>query len=250
MRLGLKTFLATLLLAALVVPAATAKPGNGHGGGKPSWAGSSSSHAGGGGHGKPEWAGRGHGHGKKAETAHGVNTVEAEDATAQTEEGDAPKHDNPAWICKFERDMTDADAFAEKYGTNENGANAFGMCVSEEAQARDGVSEDAQPEETAAECEVSADEGDQADDETAGDETVAEDETVVEETVEGDETVDDETAEQEEEDASGECAAAGDEQQVADDGQGEDEDEQGEDEDADEPEDTGAAALASFRLFF
>ena len=32
------------------------------------------------------------------------------------------------------------DAFAERYGTNESKANAFGMCVSTEAHDRDGVS--------------------------------------------------------------------------------------------------------------
>jgi hypothetical protein len=245
MRLGLKTFLATLLLAALVVPAATAKPGNGNGGGKPSWAGSSSSHGGGGGHGKPEWAGQGRGHGK-AEKTHGpkTRTVATDETTvAPDEEADAPKHDNPAWICKFERDMAGDDAFVDKYATNDNGANAFGMCVSEEAQTRDGVSEDVRPEEeAAAECDVSAGEGD----ETAGDETVVEDETASEEDAAGDEPVDDETGAQEE-NASGECAAAGD-GEAADDEQGDAVEEQGQDEDADEPEDTGAAALA--RLFF
>ena len=53
---------------------------------------------------------------------------------------DGPKHDNPAWVCKFERDQMGGDAFAERYGTNESKANAFGMCVSTEAHDRDGVS--------------------------------------------------------------------------------------------------------------
>ena len=36
---------------------------------------------------------------------------------------------NAAQTCKAERDA-DKDAFAEKYGTNKNGRNAFGKCVS------------------------------------------------------------------------------------------------------------------------
>ena len=35
------------------------------------------------------------------------------------------RHQNPAWICKFEREQ-DAEAFAEMYGTNDNKANASG----------------------------------------------------------------------------------------------------------------------------
>jgi hypothetical protein len=157
MRLGLKTLLAALLAAALVVPAATAKSGGGPGhgksggGGKPAW-------AGGGGHGKPEWAGQGAGHGKKAEKAPKAKG----DETAETEQLEEPLHDNPAFICKFEREMGDEVEFAEKYGTNDNKANAFGMCVSEKAHARTGGSEEAQPEE-ASECTAPAVEEEQAD---------------------------------------------------------------------------------------
>jgi hypothetical protein len=164
MRPGLKTLLAALLVAALVVPAAAAKPGNGNGGGKPSSAGASSDHGGG----KPSWAGQGQA--KKAEKA----AAKAERAAAKAERAQAKadraearnaaaaartsgKPDltnldeltaedldglNPAWTCKVERALS-GDSFAEDHGTNENDANAFGMCVSEEAQERDGVSEEA-----------------------------------------------------------------------------------------------------------
>ncbi|HEX2126212.1 MAG TPA: hypothetical protein VHF45_06615 [Thermoleophilaceae bacterium] len=37
---------------------------------------------------------------------------------------------NAAKGCKAERDEIGAKAFAEKYGTNRNGRNAFGKCVS------------------------------------------------------------------------------------------------------------------------
>jgi hypothetical protein len=42
---------------------------------------------------------------------------------------------NAAQACKAERDA-DEDAFADKYGTNKNGKNAFGKCVSGMASAK------------------------------------------------------------------------------------------------------------------
>jgi hypothetical protein len=42
---------------------------------------------------------------------------------------------NAAQACKAER-AADEDAFAEKYGTNKNGKNAFGKCVSGMASAK------------------------------------------------------------------------------------------------------------------
>ncbi|MGH3092276.1 MAG: hypothetical protein ACRDOG_08110 [Gaiellaceae bacterium] len=176
MRTGLKTIVAVVLAAALVVPAATAKPGNGKGnggGGKHSSAGPPSDRGGGGGNGggKPSWAGQGQA--KKAEKA----AAKAEKAAAKaasakaasTERAASGKPDlanldeltpedleglNPAWTCKVERALS-GDSFAEDYGTNENDANAFGMCVSDEAQERDGVSVKA----VVAFCEPTQDEG-------------------------------------------------------------------------------------------
>jgi hypothetical protein len=171
MRPGLKTLLAAVLVAALVVPAATATPGNGNGGnggGKPSSAGASSDHGGG----KPSWAGQGQA--KKAEKAAARAEKAAAKAAAKAAraQGKADRAEarspagaartsgkpdlsnldeltpedleglNPAWTCKVERALS-GDSFAEDYGTNENDANAFGMCVSDEAHERDGVSEDA-----------------------------------------------------------------------------------------------------------
>lgn len=173
MRLGLKTFLAAALAAALVVPGATAKPGNGNvngnggnGGGKPSWAGPPSDRGGGGGGGKPSWAGQGQATkaekaAAKAERAQAkAERAQAKAASAQArkaERAQSGKPDltnldeltpedleglNPAWTCKTERALL-GDAFADEYGTNENDANAFGTCVSEEAHERDGVNEEA-----------------------------------------------------------------------------------------------------------
>src|SRR4051812_47330421 len=48
----------------------------------------------------------------------------------------ASTHQNASQICRAERGTTDAtqSAFRTKYGTNHNGANAFGKCVSAEAK--------------------------------------------------------------------------------------------------------------------
>jgi hypothetical protein len=125
MKLGLKVLIAGALAAALLVPVAAATAGNGNG--PPAWAGGGSGGAKE--NGKPAWAGQGQA--KKAEKA-------AARAAAESD-ADAPKHDNPAWVCKFEREQMGTEAFAETYGTNENKANAFGQCVAQEAQDRDGV---------------------------------------------------------------------------------------------------------------
>jgi hypothetical protein len=131
MKLGLKVLIAAVLALAVLAPAATATPGNGNGNGPPAWAGGGSGGAKE--NGKPAWAGQGQA--KKAEKA-------AQRAAAAESEADAPKHDNPAWICKFEREQMGTEAFAETYGTSENKANAFGKCVSKEAHDRDGVTGD------------------------------------------------------------------------------------------------------------
>jgi hypothetical protein len=132
MKLGLNALIAGVLALALLAPAATAKPGNGSGNGPPAWAGGGSGGANE--NGKPAWAGQGQE--KKAEKA--AQRAERRAAAAESD-SDAPKHDNPAWVCKFEREQMGAEAFAETYGLNENKANAFGKCVSKEAHDRDGV---------------------------------------------------------------------------------------------------------------
>jgi hypothetical protein len=133
MKLGLNVVIAGVLALALLVPAATAKPGNGNGNGPPAGAGGGSGGAKE--SGKPAWAGQGQT--KKAEKA-----AQRAERRAAESDSDAPKHDNPAWVCKFEREQMGAEVFAETYGTNENKANAFGMCVSKEARDRDGVTGD------------------------------------------------------------------------------------------------------------
>ena len=132
MKLGLTTLLATALAALLLVPAAGAKPGNGNGNGN------------GNGQGRPAWAGGGKPDQaekdarKAAKQAAKAERRAARDAAAGAAD-DEPKHMNPAWICKFEREQKGAEAFAEEYGTNDSKANAFGKCVSREAHDRDGV---------------------------------------------------------------------------------------------------------------
>jgi hypothetical protein len=154
MKLGLNLVLAGLVAVALLVPAATAKPGEntGKGSGKsngpPAWVG-----AGSGGakkNGKPAWAGKPESTGKAA----APGQLKKAAKVAQREAGDAepatvPKHGNPAWTCKFERGHMGDEAFSERYG---GAASAFGRCVSTEAHDRDGVTGGA--EEPPAEPEV------------------------------------------------------------------------------------------------
>lgn len=134
MKRGFKAVLVGALVAALLVPAAGAKPGNGNGHGPPAWAGGGNGDGPATEGGKPEWAGKQHGQAKKAERQ------AARGGAAEADE-DTPKHQNPAWVCKFEREQMGAEAFAEEYGENENKANAFGKCVSREAHDRDGVTQ-------------------------------------------------------------------------------------------------------------
>ena len=111
MKIGLHVFFASLVAAALLVPAAAAKPGNGngngHGQGPPAWAsgGSGGAKA----HGKPASAGKGQE--KKAEKAAQREARRAARAAADEATADAPKHDNPAWVCKFEREQMGVEAF-------------------------------------------------------------------------------------------------------------------------------------------
>ena len=153
MKLGLMTLLATALAALLLVPAAGANPGNGNGNGN------------GNGQGPPAWAGGGKPDQAEKDAwkaAKQAAKAERRAARAQASDDEEPKHMNPAWICKFEREQ-DAEAFAEKYGTNDNKANAFGMCVSQEAQDRDGPGTGETPElvdDETTDPEAPVDEGD------------------------------------------------------------------------------------------
>ena len=149
------------------VPAAFA--GNGHGGGKPSWAGGGNgSSAGGGkpswaGGGKPAWAGSGYGDNSSGEVQKALDEAqggkpgkkpkkdkepkdkakhhEADPSSdAGTQSGDVDLEGlNPAWYCKTLRDeMTQLERdFATMFGTNPNHANAFGKCVSRRAHGED-----------------------------------------------------------------------------------------------------------------
>ena len=48
--------------------------------------------------------------------------------------GNGQSKPNPARTCKAERESLGVDAFRAKYGSNENGKNAFGKCVSAQRQ--------------------------------------------------------------------------------------------------------------------
>jgi hypothetical protein len=124
--------LAAALAALLVTTAASASPGNGNGNGKgnsgspPASVGSGSGEAKA--KGSPPQAARGQA--KKAENAE----RRAARAAARADNPAGPERLNPARACKDELEELGDDAFADEHGTNENGANAFGKCVSEQAK--------------------------------------------------------------------------------------------------------------------
>ena len=152
LRLGLTAAVLGLAVLALAVPA-FAK------GGPPPWAG-----AGGNGGGPPSWAGGAKDAGEQAAKvrgaakqrgAAGLKKAAKKRAKAREQAGK-----NPAMTCF---DLLDelGDAFFETFGTNENKANAFGKCVSEEAHRQGEGGEDEVEEDAAeepAECEEPAEE--------------------------------------------------------------------------------------------
>ena len=60
----------------------------------------------------------------------------APDDAVEVEEPSAEKT-NPAWTCKARLEERGAEQFVSDYGTNTNGANAFGKCVSGVANGSD-----------------------------------------------------------------------------------------------------------------
>jgi hypothetical protein len=81
-----------------------------------------------------------YGTGKKGRNAHGkcvsakARQLEEEADAKDDEQIDARK--SAAKACAAERREIGREAFAEKHGTNENGRNAFGKCVSKTAKAQ------------------------------------------------------------------------------------------------------------------
>jgi hypothetical protein len=62
----------------------------------------------------------------------------SEQARGGTTDGDGSDGAlNPAQACRQELNQNGTDAFVTQYGTNGNGNNAFGQCVSQHAQATD-----------------------------------------------------------------------------------------------------------------
>jgi hypothetical protein len=142
--------LAAALAALLLTSAASASPGNGNGNGKGNGQGSPASVGGGSGEAKakgtPPHAARGQA--KKAENALRQAERRAAREAARGDGPAGPARLNPARACKAELDELGDAAFAE-HGTNENGANAFGKCVSELAKEQsvdDSGDEGAEPE--------------------------------------------------------------------------------------------------------
>lgn len=79
-----------------------------------------------------------------------IRTEAAEEAAEQRE-----AQENAAKECKAERDAIGTQAFADKYGTNKNGRNALGKCVSAQAKAKK-AEMDAEDEQAAAEFKNAA----------------------------------------------------------------------------------------------
>jgi hypothetical protein len=231
MKLGLKALVIAMVMALAAIPAASAN--NGHGGGKPSWAGGGGGKPSWAGEGKPSWAGSGHADTtkapheskpKKAKAKH--HEAVASDEAGSTDDQQPADLDglNPARYCKALRDqMTELESdFAAMFGTNPNHANAFGKCVSRRAHGEDlsgsAGGDDSQGEDNPCETtEPPASEGTETGAEDGIETTASEDE------VAGDQGSDDEATQAE--DCSGDSAS----DDPADDGQGQDDDEQGED---------------------
>jgi len=129
--------LAAALTAILLVPAASANPGKGNGNGNDQ--------------GPPASAGVGEttiraetpqadrGQARKAENASRKAERRAARDAARGDDTAGPMRSNPAQVCKAQREEMGDEAFAEEHGVNDNKANAFGKCVSEEARERDGA---------------------------------------------------------------------------------------------------------------
>jgi hypothetical protein len=128
--------LAATLAVLLLTASAGASPGNGNGSGKGNGHGPPASVGGGSGEAKakrpPPQAARGQA--RKAENAVRKAERRAEREAARESASDGAARLNPARACREERDELGDAAFAGEHGTNENGANAFGKCVSEQAK--------------------------------------------------------------------------------------------------------------------
>jgi hypothetical protein len=123
--------LVAVLAAALLIPAAGATPGDGNGKGHGSPA-SVSVGSGAETNEPPPQAARGQA--KRAENAVRKAERQAAREAARADASTGTTRVNPARACKAEREEMGDEAFAGEYGVNENGANAFGKCVSEKAQ--------------------------------------------------------------------------------------------------------------------
>jgi hypothetical protein len=253
MERGLKALVIALVMALAAVPAAFAGHGSGGTHGKPSWAGQ----------GKPSWAGSGHAasnahHEKKAKKPkhHGADSAEENDSADDVDLDGL----NPAWYCKTLRDETQLESdFASMFGTNPNGANAFGKCVSQRAHELNGSDASGGDDEQAT-CdsnEPPATEGTETGAEDEGDTSVPDDEATSEDEDVADDEATDESSNDEATDPedceSNDSAAdepADDEQAEGDDEQGEDDQGQDEDDAADELDssDLGTVAARFLRL--
>ena len=89
-----------------------------------------------------------------AATGEEVGDELAPDEAVEVEEPSAVKT-NPAWTCKARLEERGAEQFVSDYGTNTNGANAFGKCVSGVANGSEEETTEV-PAEPGAACEAAA----------------------------------------------------------------------------------------------
>ena len=92
---------------------------------------------------------------KKHEAAAAEETGEPALVDAVELEEPSAEKTNPAWTCKARLEESGAENFVEDYGTNTNGANAFGKCVSGVANGTEDEATEV-PAEPGAACEAVA----------------------------------------------------------------------------------------------
>jgi hypothetical protein len=86
-----------------------------------------------------------YGGGKQGKNAHGKCVSSKVKAEKQE---DVSAFKNAAKECKAERDDLGRDAFKEQYGSNKNGKNALGKCVSSKVEGAEDVEEEPEAETT------------------------------------------------------------------------------------------------------
>lgn len=162
----LKALLLAIAVTLVVASGAAAKNGGGNGNGQGHAQTGNSEHA------QNQHFSQGSKHEAKGHKSEGhktkVKKPKKHDAAEAEETGDEPapieaadsdqptvEAKNPAWTCRSFLEERGAEKFVSDFGTNANGANAFGKCVSSVAQGDDEASAEV-PAEPTDQCEAVA----------------------------------------------------------------------------------------------